>query len=211
MAHRVHPKVFRIKEMKDWNTRGFYEKKAPKYLEEDFRIRNFLEKKLKLAGIAKIEIERSPNKINVIVLTSRPGLVIGRGGEGVEKLKKELEKLLFEKKELRLEIQTVKDPWTSASLSAQYIAQRLEKRVPYKRVLKQSLSKIMVHKEVQGAKVQVSGRLNGVEMARTEWLREGKLPRQTLRSNIDYGTAKAFCTYGVIGVKVWIYKGERSD
>ena len=210
MAHRVHPKIFRIKEMKDWDTRGFYEKGASKYLEEDFRIRSFLEKRLKLTGVAKIEIERFPTKIKVIISTSRPGLIIGRGGERVEKLKKELEKLLFKKRELRLEIETIRNPWTSAALCAQWMAQGIEKRIHYKRILKQALSKIIACKEVQGAKVQISGRLGGVMMARTEWLKEGKLPRQTLRSNIDYEEAKAFCTYGVIGVKVWIYKGEKS-
>lgn len=196
--------------MKDWDTRGFYEKDASKYLEEDFRIRSFLEKRLKLTGVAKIEIERFPTKIKVIISTSRPGLIIGRGGEGVERLKKELEKLLFKKRELRLEIETIRDPWASAALCAQWIAQSIEKRAHYKRALKQALSRIVARKGTQGARVQVSGRLGGVEMARKEWLKEGKLPRQTLRSNIDYGEAKAFCTYGVIGVKVWIYKGEKA-
>jgi len=209
MAHKVHQKAFRLKEMKDWFSRGFYGKKTAKYLEEDFRIRKFLEDKLKLAGIEKIEIERFPAKIKVLISTGRPGILIGRRGERIEKLKEELEGQIFEKKELEIEILPLKDPWVSASLSAQWIAQQIEKRVPYRRVLKQALSKIMAHKEVQGARVQVSGRLDGVMMARTEWLTEGKLPRQTIRSDIDYAQAKAFCTYGIVGVKVWIYKGEK--
>lgn len=209
MSHRVHPKIFRIRELKDWDTRGFYGKNAPQYLEEDVRIRNFLEETLKLAGIAKIEIERFPTKMSIIISSSRPGLIIGRGGEGVEKLRKELGKLLLKKSDLKIEIQSVRDVWASAPLAGQWIAQQIEKRVRFRRVLKQALSKIMITKGVQGAKVQVSGRLNGVTMARTEWLREGKLPRQTIRSNIDYATVKAVCSYGVIGVKVWIYKGER--
>ena len=217
MSHRVHPKGFRLQEMKDWASRGFYEKNTSKYLEEDFKIRSFLEKELKLASVAGIEIERFPTKIKVIIKTSRPGLIIGRGGERTEKIKKELTKLLFssgketEKRELEIEIKTIQDPWSSAELCAQWIAQRIEKRIPYKRVLKQALSNIMAHKGTKGAKVQVSGRLDGVEMARTEWLKAGTLPRQTLRSEIDYGQAEAFCTYGVVGVKVWIHKGERPD
>lgn len=205
MSHRVHPKAFRIREMKDWDTRGFYEKSSPKYLEEDLRIRQFLEKKLDSAGIAKIEIERFPAKINIIVSTSRPGLIIGRGGEAIEQLKKRTEKLLFEKRGVKIEIKTIKNPWASAVLASQWMAQQLEKRVPYRRVLKQALSKIMSNKEVKGAKVQISGRLDGVTMSRREWLMEGRLPRQTLRSNIDYGFTEALCTYGVLGVKVWIY------
>jgi len=211
MAHRVHPKIFRIREMKDWDARGFYEKNFSKYLEEDFRIRDYLEKQLRLMRVGRIEIERFPAKINIIISTSRPGLIIGRGGEGLEKLKKELKKRFLKEKELNIEVRPIKDPWASAALAAQWIAQQIEKRTSYKRTLKQALSKIMASQAVQGAKVQVSGRLNGVEMARTEWLKEGKLPRQTIRSDIEYGEAKAFCTYGVIGVKVWIYKGEKNE
>lgn len=212
MSHRVHPKIFRIREMKDWDTRGFYEKNAPQCLEEDFKIRTFLKNKFKTAGVARIEIERFPSKINIIIATSRPGFIIGRGGEEIERLKKKVKTLLsspagrqVEKKDVKIEVQGIRDPWASAVLSAQWIAQRIEKRMAFRRVLKQSLSKIMASKNTGGAKVQVSGRLNGVEMARTEWLKQGQLPRQTIRKNIDYGTALAFCTYGVIGVKVWIY------
>ncbi len=197
--------------MKDWDARGFYEKNFSKYLEEDFRIRDYLERQLKLMRVGRIEIERFPAKINIIISTSRPGLIIGRGGEGLERLKKELKKRFFEKKELSIEVKPIKDPWASAALAAQWIAQQIEKRMSYKRTLKQALSKIMASRAVKGAKVQVAGRLNGVEMARTEWLKEGKLPRQTIRSDIDYGEASAFCTYGVIGVKVWIYKGDKLE
>ena len=221
MAHQVHPKIFRIKGTADWNSRGFYEKDFPKYLREDFEIRKFLKKKLAKIGVEKVEIERFPSKINVIITSARPGLIIGRGGEGIELLKKELEKQVFKKSsvrstkekgrslELRLEIKEIRNPWLSANLSAQWIAQQLEKRMPFRRVLKQALGKIMLNKEVQGARVQVAGRLDGIEIARTEWLKKGKLPRQTLRADIDYGVAEAFCTYGIIGIKVWIYKGEK--
>lgn len=212
MAHKVHPKAFRIKEITDWDSRGFYQKRLPQYLEEDFRIREFLKKKIGKLGLEKIEIERFPGKINVIISSVRPGLIIGRGGGGIEELRKEIEgKILkvFPKPELRLEIQEVKDPWASAQLVSQWMAQQIEKRVPYRRVLKQALDKIMSQKGVEGARVEVAGRLDGVEIARTEWLKKGRLPRQTLRSIIDYAQERAYCTYGVIGIKVWIYKGEK--
>jgi len=215
MAHKVHPKIFRIRDITDWYSRWFGKKNLPHNLEEDFRIRKFLEKKLRGVGVEKIEIERFPTKINVLIWTSRPGIVIGRRGEGIEKLKRDLKEKIFNKRkekcplELKLEIKEIRNPWASAKLAAQWMAQRVEKRLPYRRVLKQALSKIMANREVKGAKVQVSGRLNGVMIARTEWLKQGQLPRQTIRADIDYGTARAFCTYGIIGVKVWIYKGEK--
>jgi len=214
MSHKVHPKAHRIRRIGDWDTRGFYENHA-EYLEEDFNIREYLNKKLKSVGIEKIEIERYATKINIIISSARPGLIIGRGGEGVEQLKKELEKKLIktrtDKQELRIEIREIKDPWTSANLSGQFIAQQIEKRMPHRRVLKQSLGKIMSHKEIKGARIQVSGRLNGSEIARREWVGEGQLPRQTIRADIDYALVEANCSYGVIGVKVWIYKGEKFE
>lgn len=213
MGHRVHPKAYRIRVMADWDTRGFYREPA-KLLEEDFKIREFLKKKLNRVGVEKIEIERFSNKLNIIISSARPGLIIGRGGEGIELLRKELEQKILEKKaekkqELRIEVREIRDPWTSAGLSAQWVAQQIEKRVAYRRVLKRALSKIISHKEIQGARIQISGRLNGAEIARREWLGSGKLPRQTIRADIDYAKAEAYCNYGVIGVKVWIYKGEK--
>lgn len=212
MTHKVHPKIFRIKEMNDWYSHGFYEKKFSEYLEEDFEIREFLKKKLAKCAVDRIEIERFPTKINVVIFTARPGLVIGRRGEGIEMLRKRLERKILKKdkkRELKIEIRGIKDPWLFASLSAQWIAQQIENRVHYRRVLKRALSRIISRKEVKGARVEVSGRLNGVEIARTEWLKKGKLPRQTLRADIDYSQARAYCRYGVVGVKVWIYKGEK--
>lgn len=227
MTHRVHPKVFRIKELTDWDSRGFYQKNFPANLEEDFKIREFLGKKLGKIGVAKIEIERFPEKINIVISSARPGMIIGRGGGGVEELKRELEAILKftktaihpppsrkrapEKRELKLEIREVKNPWASASLAGQFIAQQIEKRIHHRRVLKQALNKIMAVKGVEGVRIEVAGRLNGVEIARTEWLKRGKLPRQTLRADIDYAQARAYCTYGVIGIKVWIYKGEKFE
>lgn len=212
MAFKAHPKGLRIKKMEDWLSRGFYERNFSFQLEEDFKIRKLIEEKFGSLVIEKIEIERSPGKINLIINTPRPGLLIGRSGEGVEKIKEEIErKILKRKGELRIEIREVKKPWLSAELVAKWMASQIEKRVPYRRVLKQALAKIMSQKEAQGAKVQVAGRLDGVEIARTEWLKQGKLPRQTLRADIDFARATAFCTYGTVGVKVWIYKGEKIE
>ncbi|MCJ7786899.1 30S ribosomal protein S3 [Patescibacteria group bacterium] len=215
MSHKVHPKVFRIKEVTDWDSRGFYKKNFPEYLKEDFEIREFLRKKLKNMGVEKIEIERFPRKLNIIITSARPGFIIGRGGGGVGELKKELERIFSknraDKKELGIEIREIKDPWLSASLSAEWIAQQIEKRVHHRRVLKRALDKITAHKVVQGARVEVAGRLNGVMISRTEWLKKGRLPLQTLRAVIDYAKARAYCTYGVVGVKVWIYKGDKFE
>ena len=218
MSHKVHPKVFKIKEIKDWLSRGFYNKKFPEFLEEDYRIREFLNEKLKQASVQDIEIERSPSSIKVIIRTASPALVIGRGGKEEEELKKKLDKIIskLRKEEVpnntvKIEILEIKNPWTSAGLVSQWIAGQIEKMVPFRRVLKMALSKTKDNKEVKGVKVQVSGRLNGVEISRTEWLKDGRLPRQTIRAIIDYGFYEANCTYGVIGVKVWIYKGDKFD
>lgn len=212
MAFKSHPKGLRLKRMEDWNSRGFYEKNFSTMLEEDFKIRKFLEEKFERLTIEKIEIERSPGKINLIINTPRPGLIIGRGGQDVERLKDEIEKKILKgKKEIRIEIREVRNPWISAALVAKWMAIQIEKRVPYRRVLKQALARIMNQKGVEGARVQVAGRLDGVEIARTEWLKQGRLPRQTLRADIDFAQATAFCTYGTVGVKVWIYKGEKFE
>jgi small subunit ribosomal protein S3 len=218
MAHKVHPKAFRIKKTTDWSSRWLTKRDFPKFLEEDFRIKEFLNQRLKIAGLEKIEIERSPGKINIFISCVRPGLIIGRGGGGIEELKKNLERKVLKqpsstkntdsKQGLRLEVIEVKNPWISSSLISQWIAQQLEKRLPHRRVLKQALDKIMVNKEIQGARVEVAGRLDGKDIARRAWLKKGRLPRQTLRADIDYGTAGAYCAYGVVGVKVWLYKGE---
>ena len=220
MTHTVHPKAYRIKELGDWDSRWFDKKKMPQYLEEDLRIREFLKEKLGKLGIEKIEIERFPGKTLIIISSARPGLIIGRGGEGIEILKKQLEKVLAKKKssfaktaegkkELKIEIREIRDPWSSAVLAGQWIAQQIEKRVPCRRVIKQVLDKIMSQKEVKGARIEVAGRLGGSEIARRQWLKEGRLPRQTIRADIDYAQGGAYCTYGVVGIKVWIYKGEK--
>ena len=217
MSHKVHPKSFRIKGTEDWNVRGFYGKKMIQFLEEDLLIKNFLTEKLAEASVANIEIEHSANKLNIIIETARPGIIIGRGGGGVESLKQMIEQKIFEikknntKREIKIEIREVKNSWTSAPLVAQWAAQQIEKRVPFRQVLKRSIERVMSNKEVKGVRIELSGRLNGVEIARKEWLRQGRLPRNTIRADIDYNQTEAHCTYGVIGVKVWIYKGDKFE
>src|SRR3990167_8085863 len=222
VSHKVHPKSFRIRGTEDWNIRGFYGKKMPQYLEEDFLIKDFLRDKLREASVANIEIEHSANKLNIIIETARPGLIIGRGVEGVEVLKKVLEKKIQEnrrrnrltvvqKREIKIEIREIKNPWISASLVAQMAAQQIEKRIPFRQVLKKTIERVMSNREVKGIRAEASGRLNGIEIARKEWLRQGRLPRNTIRADIDYAQTEAHCTYGAIGVKIWIYKGEKFE
>jgi small subunit ribosomal protein S3 len=218
MSHKVHPKSFRIRGTEDWNIRGFYGNKMPQYLEEDFLIKDFLREKLKEASVANIEIEHSANKLNIIIETARPGLIIGRGGNGIETLKAEIEKKIKRKLkretssgEIRLEIKEVKNPYMSSALVAQIIAQQIEKRMPFRQVLKKSIEKVMTGKEAKGIRIEVAGRLNGIEIARREWVAQGRLPRNTLRADIDYAQDEAHCTYGKIGIKVWIYKGDKFE
>jgi len=223
MTHKVHPKAFRIRGMDDFNIRGFYGKKMPQFLEEDFLVKSFLRKKFADASVANIETEHSNNKINIIIETARPGLIIGRGGEGVETLKKEIEKIVnrearkkpslkkISSQQIRIDIREVKNPWISASLVSQIAAAQIEKRIPFRQVLKKNMERVMQNKEVKGIKMEVSGRLNGIEIARKEWLKQGRMPLQSIRADIDYYQTEAYCTYGAIGVKVWIYKGDKFE
>ncbi len=223
MSHKVHPKSFRIKGTEDWNIRGFYGSKMPQFLEEDFMIKDYLTKKLHEASVASIQIEHSANKLNIIIESARPGLIIGRGGNGVELLKNSLEKFIIRKKrnsikkdekvkrDFKIEIREIKNPFTKSVLVAQMAALQIEKRIPFRQVLKKSIERVMQDKEIKGIRMEVSGRLNGIEIARREWLSQGQMPRNTLRADIDYGFAEAFCTYGKIGIKVWLYKGEKFD
>jgi len=208
MSHRVNPKSFRLRELSDWLSRGFYGQHPAAFLEEDYKIREFLEKKLKGSDIEKIEIERFPANVNVIIYTARPGLIIGRRGEKVTVLKDELQKFVS-RGEVKIEIKPIKNPWSSAAICGQWIASRIEKRMAFRKIMKQALSKIMANREVEGARVQVAGRLNGSLIARREWLKQGKLKRQTIRADLDYAHVEAHCPYGIIGIKVWIYKGEK--
>jgi small subunit ribosomal protein S3 len=212
MTHKTHPKVYRIKSPKDWLSQGFYDKEMNKKLEEDFKIRKFLEEKIERLYIEKIEIERELGKINVILYTSRPGVIIGKKGQDVENLKNEIEKkILKQKGVLRIEVREVENPWTCAALVAKWMANQVEKRMPYRKVLKGALAKVSSQKGVLGVRVQLKGRLDGTEISRREWMQKGRLPRQSLRAEVDYGEAQAFCTYGVVGAKIWIFKGEKLD
>ncbi len=202
---------------------GFYGEKPLKNLKEDFVMRSFLMEKLKESSVEKVEMERFSNKTNVVIFSARPGLIIGRGGEGIEKIRLELLKEVFRKnkltlkelselgKRLKLEVKEVSNPWTSSELVGQWVAQKIEKRTPFRKTLKQAIEKVMVNKNVKGVKMQVAGRLDGAQIARTEWLEKGRLPRQTIRADIDYALVEARCTYGTIGIKVWIYKGDKFD
>jgi small subunit ribosomal protein S3 len=210
MSHKVHPKIFRIKETKDWASRWVGKRTYAATLQEDFVIREFLQKKLKDAFLETIEIERFAGRLTIIINSGRPGLIIGRGGAGIELLKKELQKIV-QKQDIRLEIREIKNHLESAALIAQNIAQQLERRMPHRRVLKQTMQKVMANKSILGARLQVSGRLGGADIARREGLKEGRLPLQTIRSKVDYSLAEANTTYGMVGVKVWLYKGEEFE
>lgn len=215
MGHQVHPTIFRMGIATNWKSRWFIDaKKYRATLEQDVKLREFLMKKLNKTGVDSIVIERSANNINIVISTSKPGLVIGRGGGGVEELKKEIKKILIKlnpessKTMIRLEVDEIRQPNTKAAVVAAEIAGQIERRMPYRRVIKQYLEKVMQNKEVKGVKIMIKGRLNGAEIARKEWLKKGPVPLQTIRADIDYNTATAYTTYGTIGVKVWIYKGE---
>ncbi|MHB8171525.1 MAG: 30S ribosomal protein S3 [Thermincolia bacterium] len=206
MGQKVHPKGLRIGIIKDWDAKWYAGKKDYAILlHEDIKIRKFIKKKLFAAGIPKVEIERAANRVKVSIHTAKPGIVIGRGGTEVEALRKELEKMT--NKQINVNIVEVKVPDLDAQLVAENIAAQLVKRVSFRRAMKQTVSRSM-RMGAQGIKIMCSGRLAGAEIARSEWYNEGKVPLHTLRADIDYGFAEADTTYGKIGVKVWIYKGE---
>jgi len=212
MTHKTHPKIYRVKETENWLSRGFYGKEMAERIEQDFKIRKFLEEKIGSLYIEKIEIERELGKINVILYTSRPGVIIGKKGQDVEKLKDAIEnKILKQKGVLRIEVREVANPWASAALVAKWMANQVEKRVPYRKVLKRALLKAGSQKEVLGVRVQLKGRLDGNEISRREWMQKGRLPRQSLRAQVDYGESQAFCSYGVVGAKVWIFRGKKFE
>jgi small subunit ribosomal protein S3 len=191
-----------------WGSRWFGGARYPLYLKDDLAIRSFLAKRLKNMGVDNVQIDRGNNALRVTIHTSRPGLIIGRGGTGVQDLQGRLIKLLGGRFPLQLEVVEVKNPDSSAAVIAEFIVDQTEKRMPYRRVMRMAMTKIMSSREVKGAKIQLSGRLNGAEIARLEHAEEGSLPLQTLRANIDFVRATAMTTYGTIGVKVWIYKGQ---
>jgi small subunit ribosomal protein S3 len=206
MGQKIHPIGLRLGIIKDWDGRWFAQKKEYAGLVlEDLKIRKFVKKRLYASGIAKIEIERAANRVKVTIHTARPGMVIGRQGTEVEVIRKEIES--FSGKQVQLNIAEVKTPELNAQLVSENIAFQLERRTSFRRAMKQSIGRTMKF-GAQGVKVRCSGRLMGAEIARTEGYSEGKVPLHTLRADIDYGFAEANTTYGKIGVKVWIYKGE---
>lgn len=215
MSHKVHPFVFRLGVITDWKSKWYSQNQYSDFLEQDIRLREFIVKTLKAAAIDNVIIERTPRAIVISIYTARPGVVIGKSGSGVEDLKKKIEKLLkkFYKNQktlpsIKLDIQEIRNAEIHAQLVAQAVAEQLEKRIAFKRAMKQNIEKVMQNKIAQGVKIMVSGRLGGSEMARREWLADGKIPLQTLRADIDFAYARANTTFGVIGVKVWIYRGE---
>jgi len=208
MGHKVNPKVFRIGITQNWRSKWFASKDYAKFLEQDIRIRKYIMNKLKDAGIANVEIERSGSSIIVNIHTSKPGIVIGRGGTGAEELKKDLEKKIVKKKtNLRLNIQEVSKIYLNAQLVCRNIIEQLEKRIPFRRTCKQAVDQVM-KAGAKGVKIIVGGRLDGSEIARKETFTAGSLPLHTLRADIDYARGAAHTTYGAVGVKAWINKGE---
>ncbi|CCO07805.1 30S ribosomal protein S3 [Desulforamulus hydrothermalis] len=206
MGQKVNPKGLRIGIIKDWEGKWFADKRNySNLLIEDVKIRQFIKGKLYQAGISKTQIERAANRVKISIHTAKPGIVIGRGGAEVEALRKELEKMTG--KQVHVNIVEIKNPEVDAQLVAENIAAQLEKRVAFRRAMKQTVQRSL-RMGAKGIKIACSGRLAGAEIARTEWYSEGKVPLHTLRADIDYGFAEANTTYGKIGVKVWIYKGE---
>ena len=205
MGQKVNPHGLRVGVIKDWDSKWYAEADFADCLVEDYNMRKFLKKRLFSAGISKIEIERASDRVKIIIYTAKPGVVIGKGGSEIEKLKKEVQKLTDKK--LFIDIKEIKRPDRDAQLVAESIAQQLENRVSFRRAMKSTMSRTM-KAGVKGIKTAVAGRVGGAEIARTEQYHEGTIPLQTLRADIDYGFAEAHTTYGILGVKVWIYKGE---
>ena len=205
MGQKVNPHGLRVGVISDWDSKWYAEKEFADNLVEDYKIREFLKKKLYSAGISKIEIERTADKVKAIVYTAKPGVVIGKGGSEIEKVKAQLSKMTTKK--LSIDIKEVKKPDNDAQLVAENIATQLENRISFRRAMKSAMSRTM-KSGAKGIKTAVSGRLGGADMARTEFYSEGNIPLQTLRADIDYGFAEADTTYGKLGVKVWIYHGE---
>ncbi|MBU0597507.1 30S ribosomal protein S3 [Patescibacteria group bacterium] len=208
MGQKVHPRIFRIGILGSWKSKWFSKKDYAVYLEQDIKIRKFIQKKLKEAGISKIEVERSGPDIIINLYTSKPGIVIGRGGAGADDLKKLIKKDFLDRKtKLSLNIHEVSKPYQDAQLVCQSIIEQLEKRIPFRRAAKRAVDQVM-QSGVKGVKILVGGRLNGAEIARKEKFAQGSIPLHTLRADIDYARGAAHTTYGAVGVKVWIYKGD---
>lgn len=205
MGQKVNPISLRVGVIRTWDSRWYANADYAKNLHEDIKIRSYIQKSLKQAGVAKVEIERAAQKVKVIISTARPGVVIGKKGAGIDKIRSEIQK--FSKSEVFVSIQEVRKPDLDAQLVAANIAMQLEKRISWRRALKKAIA-ASTRGGVRGIKVKVGGRLDGAEIARSEWYNEKSVPLHTLRADVDYGTAEAATTYGILGVKVWIYRGD---
>lgn len=206
MGQKVNPIGFRLGLTKNWTSKWYADHRTyADQLEEDFKVQDYIKSTMKHAGISRVELERAAQKVKVTIFASRPGIIIGRKGEAADQLKADLVKL--SKNDVTVNIKEVKRPEIDAQLIAQNIATQLQRRIAFRRAIKRALASAM-RLNIQGCKIMVGGRLNGAEMSRREWVREGRVPLHTLRAEIDYGTAEAKTTYGMIGVKVWVYKGE---
>lgn len=205
MGQKVHPVGFRLGIIKTWDSRWYAEKEFAAFIYEDKRLRDYIKKRLQHAGISKIEIERAANRVKVRVHTARPGIVIGKKGAEIEALRKDVERLI--KREVMIDIQEVRKPEIDSQLVGENVAQQLIRRVSFRRAMKRAVLSARKF-GAKGIKITCAGRLGGAEMSRTEWYREGRVPLHTLRADIDYGLSEAATTYGVIGIKVWIFKGE---
>ena len=205
MGQKVHPIGLRLGIVKTWESRWYADKNYAQYIHEDFNLRKFLKEKLYHAGVSRIEIERSSKRVRLRIFTARPGIVIGKKGAEIEQLKKEIEKKITQ--EVFIDIQEVRKPEIDAQLVAENVAQQIVRRVAFRRAMKRGVTSA-VRFGAQGVKIICSGRLGGAEMARTEWYKEGRIPLHTLRADIDYGFTEARTTYGAIGIKVFIFKGE---
>jgi small subunit ribosomal protein S3 len=215
MTHVAHPYAQRLGIIRDWKSRWFATdpKQYREYLRTDAAVRKLLEKKLKGMYVSSIEIERNEKVYRVVISTSRPGLVIGRSGEGATKLRKDVDMLirtlkLTEKPEIKIDVEEVRSPETSATIVGQMVVEGLEKRMPFRRVMKQTAEKVMANRDVKGVRIIAAGRLGGAEMARKEETKKGRIPLQTLRADIDFARERAILPYGSIGIKVWIYRGD---
>lgn len=206
MGRKVHPIGFRLKTIRDWNTRWFAEgRRYEERLHEDFAIRKLINRELPTAGISRLEIERHPNQVQVTIHTAKPGIVIGRKGASVKELRGKLRELSG--KSVKLEVEEISDPDMDAKLIAENVANQLKRRISHGRAMKRAVMQAM-RQGAQGIRIEVGGRLGGSEMARREKISDGRVPRNTIRADMDYGTAEALTTFGLIGVKVWVYKGE---
>ncbi len=205
MGQKVHPTGFRLGIIKTWNSRWYSEKDFSSLLHDDLQIKKFVKERLYHAGVASVEVERAANKLRVNIAAARPGIIIGKKGSEIEKLKSEIQKLTD--REVYINISEVQRPEIDAQLVAENVCLQLEKRVAFRRAMKRSVSSALKF-GAKGIKISCAGRLGGAEMARREWYREGRVPLQTIRADIDYGFSEAKTTYGIIGVKVWVFKGE---